>query len=143
MYNKLLQYELDGSLTWQVDLRAVPGISSNIWGRMVASANGFLYHTDYVNDQILVYSIDGNYIHSIPTGTSPVGICIDSTNQWLLVGYVECLPCDVDMYDINGTYIRSVLQVPDYIDSLAMYSDRLLAVGTYRGLYLYNLNAVL
>ena len=143
MYNKLLQYELDGSLTWQADLTAVPGISYSAWGRMVSSTNGFVYQADYGNDQIFVYSMDGNYIHSIPTGRNLYTICIDSTNQWLLVGNIDCSPCDVDMYDTNGTYIRSVLQVPGDIFSLAMYSDRLLAVGLYRGLYLYNLNALL
>ena len=144
MWGRLYQYSQSGVRMWEADITDVPGVSESYWGRLAVSTDGRVYNTDYYNNQILVYSRDGVYSQSIPTEGRPYGIAIDITNQWLLVGYAwPCSPCNVDLYHVNGSFIQHVLQMPTNVYSLAMYNNSRLVVGTWRGLYLYNIEAVL
>ena len=143
MRHRLYQYSQSGVRMWEADITAVPGVSWSSAGKLAVSTDGRVYHADGYNNQILVYSRDGVYSQSIPTEGRPYGIAIDITNQWLLVGYAGCSPCNVDLYHVNGSFIQHVLQMPDSVYSLAMYNNSRLVVGTNTGLYLYNIEAVL
>ena len=142
MKDRLYQYSLNGTLMWEADLTAIPGVSESKYGMLAVSTDGWVYHTDQYSHQVLVYSRDGMYNGSISTWYKPHGIAVDITNQWLLVGYAGCSPCNVDLYHVNGSFIQHVLQMPDRVSSLAMYNNSRLVVGTWRGLYLYNIEAV-
>ena len=85
----MLQYDINGKQVWVRYLTDIPGVSRSSYGRLAISTNGYIYHTDLDNKKIHVYSMTGTYMSSIQTGTKPWGICIDTSNQWLLVGLIR------------------------------------------------------
>jgi sugar lactone lactonase YvrE len=109
---------------------------------VTVSPEGYIYFTDRDKNTIRVHDPDGHHTHTLLDLTShgivePMSLCIDSTGRYLCVGEEYT----VSLVSNDGTQARFLVTTPDNIISLCLYKDKFLAIGTSKGLLVYDISA--
>jgi hypothetical protein len=127
-YNQsLYKYNTHSRVIWKKKLSFCPGyITTDHDKRILVS--------DTASGCVRVYNQDGGEIFSFPAATdqrklAPLGICVDSENNILVV---DKRTKTVVLYDDRFNYIRDVLHVNGVLMYVALYQDKYVTLSGYK-----------